>query len=638
MAELDDQLDVQDEQPVTRRPPPPSGGEWQPLLRLLAGVVSFFTVILVIACLYWGQAVLVPVALALLLTFLLEPVVGFLQRVGLGRTVSVILVVLCAAVLFAAISWAVVRQVTGLAYDLRNNPNYKAQIREKLADLRGVGKGGVVDNLQATADEIMGGLEEDTPATADKTKPRVVVQEEAPASPMAKLQALLGPLIEPLGAAALVVVLVIFMLLKHEDLRNRLLGLFGSKQLTLTTRALSDAGERVSRYLLMQSFINSSYGAAVGVGLFFLGVPYALLWGFLAAVLRYVPYVGPWVAAVFPITISLVTFPGWLWPITVVCLFLVLELGSNMIMEPWLYGQSLGISEVGLLVVTGFWTWLWGPIGLMLATPLTVCIIVLGRHVPQLRLFDLLLGHDHGLAPHAIYYQRLLARDQEEATDLVEEFLREHTVEAVYDEMLIPALLLAWQDRGHGTLERDDETFVLQATREIVEDLDTVPAANGTDEGLAPPPVAVLGQTLILGCPAHHEAEEVIVEMLRQLARRSGYRVEVASTRLHASDIADRVTEEQPVAVFVAALPGALPQVRHLCKHLHNQFPTLNLVVGYWGDKSQFDKVLGRLRQAGANYLATSLQQSSSHLCALVAEATGQAHPPVPEGEMSRTG
>ena len=182
------------------------------------------------------------------------------------------------------------------------------------------------------------------------------------------------------------------MLLKYEDLRNRLIGLVGSGQLTVTTRALEDAGQRISRYLLMQFIINGSYGLVAGLGLFFLGVPYAVLWGFLAAVFRYIPYVGPWIAAFFPITISLVAFPGWGQLALVIGLFVLLELWSNMLMEPWLYGQSIGVSEVGLLVVTGFWTWLWGPLGLVLATPLTVCLVVLGRHVPHLHFFDMLFG------------------------------------------------------------------------------------------------------------------------------------------------------------------------------------------------------------------------------------------------------
>ena len=240
------------------------------------------------------------------------------------------------------------------------------------------------------------------------------------------------------------------MLLKYEDLRNRLIGLVGSGQLTVTTRALDDAGQRISRYLLMQFIINGSYGLAAGLGLFFLGVPYAVLWGFLAAVFRYIPYVGPWIAAFFPIIISLVAFPGWGQLALVIGLFVLLELWSNLLMEPWLYGHSIGVSEVGLLVVTGFWTWLWGPIGLVLATPLTVCLVVLGRHVPQLHFFDLLFGKAPALAPPVIYYQRLLARDQEEATEVVEDYVKAHSLEKVYDEVLIPALLLAWQDRQQG--------------------------------------------------------------------------------------------------------------------------------------------------------------------------------------------
>jgi len=308
----------------------------------------------------------------------------------------------------------------------------------------------------------------------------------------------------------------------------------------VTTRALDDAGQRISRYLLMQFIINGSYGVAMGLGLFFLGVPYAVLWGFLAAVFRYVPYVGPWIAAVFPITISLVAFPGWERLAMVLGLFLLLELWSNLLMEPWLYGHSIGVSEVGLLVVTGFWTWLWGPIGLVLATPLTVCLVVLGRHVPHLYFFDMLLGSTPALDPPVIYYQRLLAQDQEDAMTLVEEYVRAHTLERVYDDVLIPALLLAWQDRKQRILLGEDEAFILQATQDIVVELEALmpePAVGeAANEDAA---VSMRLPTWIVGCPAHHEAEEVIVQMLRQLMQPTGCRVEVISTRTHASDIAD---------------------------------------------------------------------------------------------------
>jgi hypothetical protein len=372
----------------------------------------------------------------------------------------------------------------------------------------------------------------------------------------------------------------------------------------------------------MQFVINGSYGLVTGLGLFLIGIPYAVLWGFLAAVFRYIPYIGPWIAAFFPITMSLVAFPGWMQLVLVLGLFVLLELWSNMLMEPWLYGQSIGVSEVGLLVVTGFWTWLWGPIGLVLSTPLTVCLVVLGRHVPYLHFFDMLFGKAPALDLPVVYYQRLLARDQEEATELVEEYVSSHTLDKVYDDVLIPALLLAWQDRQQGILAGEDEAFVLQATQDIIAELGATTsepdhADQASDELTGTP---VHAPVLILGCPAHHEAEEVIVQMLRQLMQPTGCRVEVVSTRMHASNIAERIRQEPPALIFIAALPGGLPQTRYLCRHLHKEFPALHIVVGYWGDKEDFDKTLGRLRRAGASSLTTSLLQSQSRISALTTE------------------
>ena len=601
----------------------PMAGDEQRLLRMLVNIASFMAFIVVIACLYWGQTVLIPVAMALLLAFLLKPVVELFQWTGLGRTLSVILVVVVTGIVFAGLGWVVTAQVTRLAYDLGHNPQYKEHIEQKLTDLRGVGKAGVLDNFQAIINNVMRALEQDAPPAEHPGKPEVMVKEKA--SPFAAVLAVLSPLLEPLGVAALVAVLVIFMLLKYEDLRNRLIGLVGPGQLTVTTRALEDAGQRISRYLLMQFIINGSYGLAAGLGLFFLGVPYAVLWGFLAAVFRYIPYVGPWIAAFFPIIISLVAFPGWGQLALVIGLFVLMELGSNMVMEPWLYGHSIGVSEVGLLVVTGFWTWLWGPLGLVLATPLTVCLVVLGRHVSHLHFFDLLLGDAPALAPPVIYYQRLLARDQEEATELVEDYVKAHSPETVYDDVLIPALLLAWQDRQQGLLARENEAFILQATQDIVTDLGALGAlapepANGDQATSAATGASVQPQALVLGCPAHHEAEEVIVQMLQQLMQQTGWRVEVVSARTHASDIVTRIRQECPTLIFIAALPGGLPQTRYLCRHLHKEFPELHIVVGYWGNKEEFDKVLVRLRQAGASSLTTSLLQSRSRISALITE------------------
>src|SRR5581483_4328673 len=445
----------------------PASGEATPSLSTFIGLA---TCVLVVACLYFAQAVLIPFALSLLLTFLLAPVVNLGQRLGLPRTVAVVISVGIAGLVIASIAWVVISQVTTLATDLRHNANYKQHIREKLGDLQKIEKGGVIADLQATVEEVMSQLEPAASSSAPDAKPRVVVQNDG--SPLTTLWTTLAPLLELLGAAALVIVFVIFMLLEYEDLRNRFIALVGARDLTLTTRALEDAGQRISRYVLMQFMINGSYGLALGVGLFFLGVPYAVLWGFLAGVLRYVPYIGSWIAAVFPLTISLVAFHGWGPLLGVGGLFLLLDLGSNMIMEPWLYGQSIGVSQVGLLVVTGFWTWLWGPVGLVLATPLTVCIVVLGHYVPQLYFFDVLVGDRAALTPPILYYQRLLARDQNEAEDLVHEYLQKHALHEMYDELMAPALLLAWQDRRQGTLGVPDHTFVLRATEEIIAEVE----------------------------------------------------------------------------------------------------------------------------------------------------------------------
>lgn len=584
----------------------------------LSTFLNLATGVLIIACLYLGQAVLIPFALSLLLTFLLAPLVNVGQRIGLPRTVAVLVCAAIAGLAMISIGWIVITQLSTLASDLRANSTYKQHIREKLGDLQRLGKGGVIANLQATAEEVMHQLEPASSSQNPAAKQRVVVQDDA--STLTTLKTTLAPLLEPVGVAALVIVLVIFMLLKYEDLRNRFIALVGAKDLTLTTRALEDAGQRISRYLVMQFFINGSYGLALGIGLFLLDVPYAVLWGFLAGVLRYVPYVGPWIAAVFPVTISLVAFSGWGPLLWVIGLFLGLELVSNMIMEPWLYGQSIGVSEIGLLVVTGFWTWLWGPIGLVLATPLTVCLVVLGRYVPQLHIFEVLMGDQAALTPPVSYYQRLLAHDQDEAADLVQEYLREQSLNNVYDEVVVPALLLAWQDRSQGTLESQDHTFILTTTQEILEDLQ-----ESSQDEKTPTPVSarssVTGTSpVIYGCPAHTDAEELLVYMVGSLVQRQGVAFEAMSTRTPVTELVSRIKKDAPAVVFIATLPGGLPQARHLCRAVRRECPTLPIVVGYWGQKETFDRTLTSLRQAGATALTTSIQQSSSRIQMLVEE------------------
>ena len=335
-------------------------------------------VVLIVAVLYWAQAVIVPIALAVLLTFLLAPAALWLQR-WIGRVPAVLLLTVIVFGVIGGSLWGLGRQLSSLANDL---PSYRHNIRQKVADVRGAGAGGSVEKVQDTLNEIQNELTQDKAAEARAPQP-VVVSPPDPTG-MWAVYAWLSPIVERLATAGLVIVLVIFMLLERQDLRDRLIRLVGYGHVALTTRAFDEAATRISRYLLMQSFINLTFGTGVAIGLWWIEVPYALLWGALAASLRFIPYVGPWVAAAAPLLVSLAAMPGWAGPLEVLCLFLVLELFSNMVMEPVLYAGAAGVSEVALLIAIAFWTWLWGPLGLLMATPLTVCLAVMAKHVSGL--------------------------------------------------------------------------------------------------------------------------------------------------------------------------------------------------------------------------------------------------------------
>ena len=408
----------------------------------LPSLIVFGNIVLIIASLYWAQTVLIPVALAIMLTFLLSPVASALERIGLGRLLSVIFIVAFTFSLIATIGWVVTIEFTNLGNEL---PKYTGNIRQKISDVRGAGKGGALENVQRAIDEVKDEIQKKGEPVKDKETPRPVVVQPEESSRFWPIPLVSAAMLEPLAAVGLVIVLVVFMLFQREDLRNRLIRFVGYRRLTFTTRALEEAGERISRYLLMQTIINSSFGIAVTVALYLIGVPYAILWGFFAAVLRFIPYVGPLAAAVMPSALSLAVFEGWLWPILVVGIFVALELSCNMVLEPLLYAESAGVSGVGLLVAVAFWTWLWGPVGLVLATPLTVCVVVFSKYIPEMDFIGVWIGDQPAMESNMSYYQRLLAMDQAEAAEIVEEHLKSHPAEQLYDDVLIPALTYARQ-------------------------------------------------------------------------------------------------------------------------------------------------------------------------------------------------
>jgi predicted PurR-regulated permease PerM len=574
--------------------------------------VAFAGGILVIAVLYWAQAILVPTAIAILLTFLLAPVVTALEK-WIGRAAAVLISVALAFTVLGAGGWAVARQMSRLAEDL---PTYRANIRQKVADIRGVGKGGSVEKLQKTLEDIQSEIAKDEPPRGTPAQPVVITSEQA-AGPW-NFSTWIGPTLEPLATAALVVALVIFMLLERRDLRDRLIGLFGHSRLAVTTKAFDEAAVRVSRYLLLQSLVNAMFGLGVAVGLYFIGVPYFLLWAVLAAVLRFIPYVGPWIGAGAPILVSLAALSGWERPLMVVGLFVGLEVFTNLVLETFLYAGAAGVSQVGLLLAVAFWTWLWGPLGLLLATPLTVCLVVLGKHVAGFEFIATLMADAPALAPDASYYQRLLARDQGEAWDLIEHHVKTHSSETVYDSLLLPALNYAECDRLEGRLSADEEAAVVQATRELMGD---VGALNRTLRTEQHPEAQVTRSDLVtaMGYPNMSDADELALHMLGDLLAGSVVSLEVVSTRMLSAEMITRIRERGDSIVCIADLPPSPPsKVRYLIKKLRAAFPELKIVVGRWGPPSVADDDVSSLLDAGANHVSSSLLETRSQLVQLV--------------------
>ena len=603
--------------------------------RTAAGLFVFLAVLV---CLYWAKAVLIPVALSVLLTFLLNPVVRHIERIGIGRIPAVLCVVVLVFSLIGGGGYVIALQLNRLASDLQES-GYQNRFKEKLAGLSRIqrkidqiqnrlrkasenvqAKEGVEDKARGETVESprQPSLETEAPTVATgESKPVRVIVDAAPATGFTLISAALGTLGTPLAAAGLIITLVLFMLIAREDLRNRLIRLFGHGRLTLTTRALDDAGERISRYLLAQSVINGTFGLGVGISLYLLGLPYALLWAFLSASLRFIPYVGPLVAAVLPLGFSLFVFEGWQQPLLITGIYLILELVSNMFMEPLLYGRSAGVSQVALLIAIAFWTWLWGPIGLLLATPLTVCIAVLGRHVSQLGFISILLGDQPVLEKPLIFYQRLIAGDQDEATEIIEEFAKEKSTEAVYDEILVPALILAGRDRREGRLT-DEEKFIVSTVREILEEL---PAIDRKLKKLEPssevaPPGAL---TAVLGCPGGGEMDELCLIMLGQLLDPARFSMNVLSPTLLSAEMVTACTEKKPDIVVISSLPpGGLAQARYLLKRLKTECSCARVLVGRWGVSAVTEKQTASLLESGADLVATAILEARAQLLQVV--------------------
>lgn len=577
----------------------------------------------IVAVLYFGREILIPLALAALLTFLLAPLVTRLER-WLGRIMAVLVVVLMIFTATGLAGWEFTRQLIDLAAKL---PDYKENIVSKLQVLR-VPQSGTFAAFSKTVDELKNELPgaepaEPTSPAAGKRKPTpvpVAVQEESKMEPMEVMRSFIAPLLGPLGTGALVLLLVIFMLLQREDLRNRVIRLIGQGRISATTRAMDDASSRVSRYLLMELVVNVTYGMALAIGLYFIGVPNAILWGGFAAVLRFIPYVGPWIGAAFPVVLSLAVSASWPMPLMTIGLFVVLELISNNVVEPWLYGASTGISPIALIVAAVFWTWLWGPVGLVLSTSLTVCLVVMGRHVPRLSFLSVLLSDEEALTPAENCYHRLLTVGEHDELEFVESFLKTYPLTELYDTVFIPVLSAAEIDARRDALEPAQLLILEQSMRDILLDLAMRPLVVTTaeveisDDVTATPTVAV-SPSRVCCLPVRADRDELAGSMLVHLLQQNGCEASSAEETRTIDDLLVMLEKAAPAVVCISVVaPSTVIHARYLCRKVREQFPDPKIVVGLWGGNEGVLAATKRLRDSGADAVVVSLAEAVSQI------------------------
>lgn len=579
--------------------------EWQRALIALSMTVVTITVVCV---LYFARSILIPVALAVLLTFVLSPAVAFLHRRGFGRGPAVAVVVGAAILLALGVGAVVVQQMAGLSESL---PDRQAEIVKKLNEAKAWVVGNRNGRFGQMVDEVMGVINP-KPKPASGQAPTPVVVESQESGVWSRVLTVANPTLEVLGTGAFAFVLTVFMLLKKEDLRNRMIRLIGAGQVTTTTKAVDDATTRISRYLLTQLVLNTAFGLVIIVGLLLIGVKYALLWGFLATLMRYVPYIGTWVGLLPPTLYSLAVSDGWGQPLMVLALFGGLELLCNNVFEPMLYGPSMGVSEVAQLVAAGFWAFLWGPIGLILSGPLTVVMLILGKYVRKLEFLAVLMGDEPALEPRVAFYQRLAARDQDEASAVALREAEKVGPDAVFDGMVVPALCLAKRDHAQGDLSDADLKFAVRAVGEVADEVEATRKAAKAEEAAAAPPQARLP---VLLYPAKDDVDRAAVEILAGLLDPLRWEVRVATVDTLVSELLAAIAELKPAAVVVGAVPpGGLSHSRYVVTRIRRSFPEVKILVGRWGRGEEFPDDEGQPGISGADWVDDQLSATHRRL------------------------
>lgn len=577
---------------------------------------------LIIAALYVGREVFVPVALAILLSFVLVPLIRLLQRIRVPRAIAVVGAVLLAFLCISGLAGLMATQMTQLTGDL---PRYQSTMREKISSLRGSAASSgaleraadVLQDLSKELDKPKAGAVRSTnplsptaPTISGEVKPIPVEVRQPDPGALQTLGAFITPLIHPLATTGIVVIFVIFILLQREDLRNRLIRLAGSHDLQQTTAAPDDAAIRLSRLFLTQLAVNGAFGIVVGFGLWLIGVPSPVLWGILAGILRFVPYIGAFISAAFPLALAAAVDPGWSMLLWTAALFLIVEPIVGHVIEPLVYGHSTGLSPVAVVASATFWTWLWGPIGLVLATPLTVCLVVLGRHVERLEFLDVMLGDRPALSPPEIFYQRTLAGDPAEAADVAEEFLKERPLATYYDEVALAGLRLARADALRGVLDEARLNRIRDAVQEIIDDLadhtdakpetatptanaEAVAAVEATEESTVAVDVPVLApddlapafrsETPVLCIAGQGPLDEAAALMLAHLLARHGLKARVEGASALSTQNLFRLETGGVVLACLSYLDASSPaHMRYAVRRLRRKIPQVTILLGCW--------------------------------------------------------
>jgi len=572
--------------------------------------------------LYFARDIFIPLAFAITLALILSPAVGWLHKLRIRRFPAALAVMLVLIAVGASIGYVILNQFVQVVNDL---PLYNANIDNKIKALRTPDQAGALgraaQNVRELSKELATSQEATPPQPAQgragrsntTANPLPVQIIEAPVNGLIYVRDLTKPFLAPLATLAIVLVFAVFLLVEEADLRNRLFRLAGLSRLSVMTQALDDATRRVSRYLMLQLLVNAGFGLLCGLGLCLIGVPDAVLWGTVAALLRIVPYAGSVVAGLMPLLLSLAVFDDWTRPLLVFLLFLILELITGNLLEPRLYGSHTGISSLALLVTTVFWATLWGPAGLILSTPLTVCVVVLGRHIPHLSFLHILLGDQPALEPEALLYQRLLAMDDQEARAVAEQYLSEHSLLQLYDSVVLPALTIAELDRHKGAIDPERGEFLFLSLREMLAEFSEEARTTAAEGSLSPSGATVSGR--ILCFPARDEADEIAVAMLTQLLEQAGYAALAFPLGSSPESMLEVLGPTSNDLFCISTIPPfAFAHARTIHRLLRTKFPQTKILMGVWGFSGDVERATKHFKPAPPDKFVVSLADALGYL------------------------